>query len=525
VVGDKADIQTTHEGLSHEPRQSNFRLGRKHNIHNDFVTKIAVPETPFYLIATHHGPITGDYLISDAYLLSLLLLSFLVFLSIAIGMRTRARGLALYGQYEESQRQSKMLEEFVAARTNDLTIAKNEAEQSQQMLRIVLDNIPARVFWKDKDLSYLGCNKLFAKDAGLERPEDLIGKSDFDMGWVEQAELYQKDDRAVIESQQPKLDYEEPQTTPDGKTIWLQTSKIPLYDKQGKSIGMLGTYTEITERKNALEQMEVARIAAEKANRAKSEFLANMSHELRTPMHAILSFSEIGMSKAKGDNEAKLLQYFSRINESGKRLLTLLDELLDLSKLEAGRMQFDFARHDLQQVIETEVSEFQEILNKKSLNVEIIRPEFETICRLDHQKILQVVRNLLSNAVKFTGEGKKILIQFQMSELPDGKRKTDQQTVPAISFSLADEGIGIPEDELMAVFDKFVQSSKTRTGAGGTGLGLAICKEIVDSHRGRIEATNRPEGGAVFSVTLPIDQQSFQQPPEPDYPHPNIQVV
>jgi hypothetical protein len=389
----------------------------------------------------------------------------------------------------------------------------------------VLDTIPVRVFWKDNDLLYIGCNKLFAKDAGLERPEELIGKSDFDMGWSDQAELYQKDDRAVIESQRPKLDYEEPQTTPDGKSIWLQTSKIPLHDKQGKTIGMLGTYTEITERKLAVEQMEIARIAAERANRAKSEFLANMSHELRTPMHAILSFSDIGMSKASGENQEKLLQYFSRINESGKRLLSLLDELLDLSKLEAGRMQFDFAQRDLEKVIDTAVLEFQELVNKKSLHVEIVRPEFETVCRFDHQKILQVTRNLLSNAIKFTPDRKQIQIFFQMSELPIGKRITDELGVPAISFSIADEGIGIPEDELLAVFDKFVQSSKTRTGAGGTGLGLAISKEIIDSHGGKIEAANRPEGGAIFTVTLPTGQQSDQQPPVPDYRYPDTQVV
>jgi signal transduction histidine kinase len=343
------------------------------------------------------------------------------------------------------------------------------------------------------------------------------------MGWAEQAALYQQDDLAVIESQQPKLDYEEPQTTPEGKKIWLQTSKIPLQNKHGETLGMLGTYTEITERKLAQEQMEIARLAAERANRAKSEFLANMSHELRTPMHAILGFSDIGMSKSTGENKEKLLQYFSRINESGKRLLSLLDELLDLSKLEAGRMQFDFEDQDLQTVIDIELSEFQELLNKKSLNVEIARPKFATICNFDHQKMLQVLRNLLSNAIKFTPEGKKLTLFFERRQLPIGNRKTDILSVPAISFSMADEGVGIPDDELQAVFDKFVQSSKTRTGAGGTGLGLAICKEIVEGHGGRIRAANNPNGGAVFTVTLPIERNSRLLRLEPDFHSPYIQ--
>jgi len=523
-VGEPAGIKPFHEGWAEGLYKPNLWLGKNHKTDNDFITKIAIPGTPLFLTVTHHGPITGDYLISNAYLLSLLLLSLLVFLSVAIGIRSRVTSLALHGQFEESRRQSKMLEEFVATRTNDLNIAKKEAEESQQMLQIVLDTIPTRVFWKDQNLKYLGCNKLFAKDAGLEKPEDLIGKNDFEMGWYEQAKHYQKDDQAVIESQQQKLDYEEPQTTPEGKTIWLQTSKIPLHDKEGKTIGMLGTYTEITERKQALEQMEIARIAAERANRAKSEFLANMSHELRTPMHSILSFSEIGMTKSRAEDKSKLLQYFSRINESGKRLLALLDELLDLSKLEAGRMQFNFEYQDLLKVVDIEVAEFQELLKKKSLILRVIQPEFETSCRHDHQKMLQVLRNLLSNAIKFTPEGKQITIDFQKSQLSVGKRKSDKSTIPALCFRMVDQGIGIPEDELQAVFDKFVQSSKTRTGAGGTGLGLAICKEIVESHGGKIEAANNPEGGAMFTVTLPIDRYPSQQLPGPDYPYLDIRA-
>lgn len=470
--------------------------------------KAVVPATPFILVATHIGLPHDDYLTSNWFFISLTALTFVVFASVAIIIRIRTNSLVLHGQFKESQRQGKVLEEIIKARTNDITIAKNEAEQAQQMLLTVLDTIPARVFWKDTNLRYLGCNKLFAKDAGRDSSEDLIGLSDYDMTWAKQASLYQEDDLKVMESQTPKLDYEEPQTTPDGKTIWLLTSKIPLCDKNGEKLGILGTYTEITERKMAQEQMEIARLAAERANRAKSEFLANMSHELRTPMHAILGFSEIGIDKVKKGKTEKLLVYLSRINESGKRLLLLLDDLLDLSKLEAGRMQFDFAMQDLQQVIDTEVSEFQELLNKKCLKVAISRPSFETFCSFDYQKILQVMRNLLSNAIKFTPEGKSISISFEKSEVIIGQRTTDTQTVAALSFSVSDEGVGLPEDELEAVFDKFVQSSKTRTGAGGTGLGLAICKEIVEGHGGRIQAANNSKGGADFTVTLPIERNS-----------------
>jgi PAS domain S-box-containing protein len=128
---------------------------------------------------------------------------------------------------------------------------EQELRDSQRMLQLVLDTIPVRVFWKDRDLTYLGCNRLFAADAGVSSPDEVIGQDDFKMGWREQAELYRADDRRVMESTEPKINYEEPQTTPDGKRIWLRTSKIPLRDERGATIGVLGTYEDITDNKRA----------------------------------------------------------------------------------------------------------------------------------------------------------------------------------------------------------------------------------------------------------------------------------
>ena len=130
-----------------------------------------------------------------------------------------------------------------------------EAREQKELLASIIRHAPIRVFWKDLDLRYVGCNIQFARDAGLASPDDLIGKSDFDMGWHDQAELYRADDRAVLESGTPKLDYEEPQTTPDGRTIWLSTSKVPLRNKDDHIVGLLGIYTDITERKEAEEQI------------------------------------------------------------------------------------------------------------------------------------------------------------------------------------------------------------------------------------------------------------------------------
>jgi PAS domain S-box-containing protein len=151
----------------------------------------------------------------------------------------------------------------------ELTQIEEALRNSQQILRTVLDTIPVRVFWKDRDLNYLGCNVPFAKDAGFQEPEELIGKDDYEMGWREQAELYRADDQLVINSGKPKTLIEEPQTTPDGRIIWLLTSKTPLHDKSGGVSGVLGAYIDITERKQveeALAQSEYRyRILAESA--------------------------------------------------------------------------------------------------------------------------------------------------------------------------------------------------------------------------------------------------------------------
>ena len=135
-------------------------------------------------------------------------------------------------------------------------LAEEELSASREILKAVLDTIPVRVFWKDRDLKYLGCNAPFARDAGLEKPEDLVGKDDYAMGWRDQAELYRADDRAVIDSGTPRLLIEEPQTTPSGETIHLLTSKVPLRNADGTNGGVLGTYIDITDRKQAEERIK-----------------------------------------------------------------------------------------------------------------------------------------------------------------------------------------------------------------------------------------------------------------------------
>lgn len=252
----------------------------------------------------------------------------------------------------------------------------------------------------------------------------------------------------------------------------------------------------------AKEEADYAREFAEQANIAKSEFLSNMSHELRTPLHGILSYTSLGISKNKEASPEKILGYFTTIKSSGERLLSLLDNLLDLSKLESGKMEFRFHKADLKETTAKALVELHGVIEEKKITVNIDQAKIISRAYFDENKILQVIINLLSNAIKFTPSGKSIFITFEKTTLPkEHAEGTKEQS--AVSLSIIDQGIGIPEDELGAVFDKFIQSSKTKTGAGGTGLGLAICQEIIDGHKGRIWAENMPDGGAKFTFILP----------------------
>jgi len=249
-----------------------------------------------------------------------------------------------------------------------------------------------------------------------------------------------------------------------------------------------------------------AKEEAEFANKAKSEFLANMSHEIRTPMHQILSFSKFGMNKVDKSNRKKLLSYFSKINTIGNNLHMLLNDLLDLSKLESGKIDYSMRQCRLLPIIETVVFEFSTLAKDKQITL-LIQSTGNTISTYcDSYRIEQVIRNLISNAIKFSSHNKKITIEVSFNRFIDGNEQAT--SAPFVVVSIKDEGIGIPEEELHSVFEKFIQSSATKTGAGGTGLGLAICKEIIKAHSGKIQAENNPAGGSKFSFMLPYDPKT-----------------
>jgi PAS domain S-box-containing protein len=406
----------------------------------------------------------------------------------------------------------------------DRVRAEHELKLSETRFRD-LSELSADWFWEqDADLRF----SYFS--SGLERSgigmNEHLGKQRWDLP-IQLPEEAWVAHRADLAAHRPFRDLEYRIANAEGSIRWFVSNGIPLFDDDGNFVGYRGNGRDITKRKQLEEELRRhrdnlaelvqaqtadllrAKEAAEQANRAKSDFLANISHELRTPMHAVLSFARIGQVKADTAGPEKLKGYFEHIRASGQRLLDLVNDLLDLSKLEAGRMEYAMARTDLRRRVEEVLHELQPLLDGKNLQCALTVSTRDCHVLGDARRLDQVIRNLVGNAIKFTPEGRGIALELAAAEMPAGRRASDAGRMqPALRLTVTDEGIGIPEEELEAVFGKFAQSSLTGTGAGGTGLGLAICREIVQAHRGIIQARSRPEGGAALDVLLPRDAAS-----------------
>lgn len=248
---------------------------------------------------------------------------------------------------------------------------------------------------------------------------------------------------------------------------------------------------EVGERKEAEE-------AAARANSMKSEFLANMSHEMRTPLHGILGYAKFGGDRYTMVPKEKLKTYFDEIKANGDRLLLLINDLLDLAKLESGKMDYSFQDHDIRNTISRVTMELSSLLEEKELVVQQVSAESVTAV-YDRRRISQVIQNLLMNAIKFS-EAQAVIQVHCKERIREENRE--------IIVSVCDQGPGVPEEELGNIFDKFTQSSRTKTGSGGTGLGLSISKKIVEDHGGILWVRNNPEKGATFSFSLPQQVQS-----------------
>ena len=326
--------------------------------------------------------------------------------------------------------------------------------------------------------------------------------------------------KGVVQSQS-EYDAEFRVIRPDGDVRWMKLHATHVKSDDGRVVQIIGTNQDITERKeyaNTLEtivknrtsELEKAKKEAEDASEYKGLFLANMSHELRTPMHAISSFTKLAMKREKDE---KNIKYLGNIETSANRLMSLLNDLLDLSKLEAGKMIAHYQECNVVDLFNDHLRLLESLVHEKKLDIRLSY-QGQLTADIDKKLIGQVITNVLSNAIKFSPEDGTIKIDINP---PMGQMHMSGRD--EITFVVSDQGPGIPLEEIDQIFDQFVQSSKTRTGTGneGTGLGLPISREIIELHNGRIWASSPVAGselssddtdhkGSAFHVVLPVRQ-------------------
>ncbi len=405
--------------------------------------------------------------------------------------------------------------------------AEAELHRSRQQLQAIIDNSPAIIYLKDLQGRYLLINHQYERLFHISK-RAIVGRTDYDIFPEDLAEAFQINDQKVITANMPQ-NLEESVPHEDGLHTYLSI-KFPLYDSSGKMYGVCGVSTDITERKNAedllkhynqqleqdveqrtqelqiaKEQALNAKELAETANRAKSTFLANMSHELRTPLNAVLGYTQILSRSQNLPPDEK--EHLSTIMRSGEHLLALINDVLELSKIDANRIKLQPVNFDLHQMLLDLEAMFRLRAERKGLTLEFMSvSDVPPYIRADQNKLRQILINLLGNAVKYTEEG-KIELRIRNEEL--GMKYEGSKTIPnsqfvILHFSVADTGVGIAPADLENVFDAFVRVDEQQYNTG-TGLGLPISRKYVRMMGGDIHVESDVGKGSMFSFKLPIE--------------------
>lgn len=383
----------------------------------------------------------------------------------------------------------------------ELKRAQDELQKSQNLLSSIIENMPAMLFLKRaSDLRFEMLNRTGEEILGISRAQ-FIGKNDYDFFPKEQADHFTSFDRKVLNERKVTDIPEEPVMTRSGDIRYFYTRKIGLADEAGNPTHLLGMSVDITERKQVAEELIKAKEAAESASRAKSDFLSHMSHELRTPLTAILGYTQLlELDESLTANQRKCA---TEIASSGRHLLALVDDLLDLSKIEYGSVRINMGPVPLNELVAECIATTSQIASAAKVSIRL-EENSSAVAFADRIRLKQILLNLLTNAIKYNHAGGKVTI---------GAKATGNGKV---RITVSDTGKGISTEMLPKLFLPFDRLGAEGSGIDGMGIGLALSKRLVDLMGGSITAENIPGGGARFSVDLlsgvPGDELSASRP-------------
>ncbi|GJD75778.1 response regulator [Methylobacterium goesingense] len=342
-------------------------------------------------------------------------------------------------------------------------------------------------------------------------------------GWLEAIHV---DDRArtnaawlqAVETLSP-YEIEHRVRRQDGVWRIMSARAVPILEENGSIREWVGTHSDVTARREAELALEAAKEAAEEANRAKSQFLANMSHELRTPLSAVIGYSEMLQEEIEDLGEEGLLADMRKIEANARHLLGLINDVLDLSKIEAERMEIYAEAFPVAATVRDVAATVETLVDKKGNALALEMADGLGEARTDQTKLRQCLINLLSNAAKFTEGGRIVLAVSRASR--DG--------IDWLTFRVTDTGIGMNADQQAKLFQRFTQADASTTRRfGGTGLGLAITRAFADMLGGRIEVESQEGAGTTFTLTVPavyVPQNPAEaNHPDHDAPHPSGEV-
>src|SRR5215213_5479076 len=402
-----------------------------------------------------------------------------------------ASGGAVYGPGGEKLGAVVVMRDFTERQA-----AQEALKRESTLLHALMDNIPDAIYFKDTESRFTRVNR-HAPYRGGNAPEEVVGKTDFDFFVDSHARAAYEDEQRIMRTGVPLVDKEECETYTDGSQTWLSTTKVPVFDEEGRVTGLVGISRDITERKRAeearleLAREQAARAEAEAANRLKDEFLATLSHELRTPLTAIL-----GWAKLLADGQVsggRAADAFAAIYRNARSQAQLIDDLLDVSRVITGKLRIEVVPVNLAAVVEAAASVVRPAAAAKGVALGVRLDGDDLTAGGDPARLQQVVWNLLSNAVKFTPAGGRVEARVG--------RACSQMEV-----AVSDTGQGIAPEFLPHVFERFRQADMGTTRRhGGLGLGLAIVRHLVGLHGGTVQAESKGEGrGSTFTVRLPV---------------------